>query len=80
MPRKRKITAIEEDLKEERPIPREEVKKPKIVIKMACNIKGKRYEVGEEFKPTKDDVLLVNRLNEKGFIEPLSKEDKALLF
>ena len=46
-----------------------------INIKTVCNIKGKKYIVGDTFKPTKEDMLLVCRLNEKGFIEPLKKEE-----
>lgn len=46
-----------------------------IEIKRECNIKGKKYMVGDIFKPTKEDMLLVCRLNEKGFIEPLKKEE-----
>lgn len=45
-----------------------------IKIKKTCNINGKRYEIGDEYKPKKTDMSLINRLNEKGFIEPLSKE------
>lgn len=45
-----------------------------IKIKKICNINGKRYEIGDEYKPKKTDMSLINRLNEKGFIEPLSKE------
>ena len=46
-----------------------------IKIKRECNIKGKKYEVGDVFKPTKDDMPIVCRLNENGFIEPLTKEE-----
>lgn len=45
-----------------------------IMIKKNCIIKGKEYVKGKVFKPKKEDMLLVMRLNEKGFIEPLTKE------
>lgn len=47
----------------------------KIIVKVQCNIKGKEYIVGAEFKPKKNDIPLVNRLNEKGFIEPLTEQE-----
>lgn len=47
----------------------------RIIVKTECNIKGKKYVVGDEFKPKKCDMPLLNRLNEKGFIEPLTKEE-----
>ena len=47
----------------------------RIIIKRECNIKGKKYIVGKEFKPKKNDMYLLNKLNEKGFIEPLTKEE-----
>lgn len=43
-----------------------------IKIKRECNIKGKKYIVGDTFKPTKEDMPLICRLNEKGFIDPLN--------
>ena len=46
-----------------------------IKIKNACNINGKRYEIGEEFKPKKTDMPLIIRMNEKGFIEPMTKDE-----
>lgn len=46
-----------------------------IKIKNVCNINGKRYEIGEEFKPKKTDMPLIKRMNEKGFIEPMTKEE-----
>lgn len=46
-----------------------------IEIKRECNIKGKKYMVGDIFKPTKEDMSLICRLNENGFIEPLTKEE-----
>ena len=46
-----------------------------IEIKRECNIKGKKYIVGDIFKPTKEDMSLICRLNENGFIEPLTKEE-----
>lgn len=47
----------------------------KIRFKENCTVKGKKYIVGDEFKPKKEDMLLLCRLNEKGFIEPLTKEE-----
>ena len=47
----------------------------KIVFKVRCNLKGKEYQVGQEYKPKKNDMPLINRLNEKGFIEPLTYEE-----
>ena len=46
-----------------------------INIKRECNIKDKKYVVGDTFKPTKEDMPLICRLNENGFIEPLTKEE-----
>ena len=46
-----------------------------IVIKKECNIKDKKYNLGDEFKPKKEDMALLCKLNEKGFIEPLTKEE-----
>ncbi len=46
-----------------------------ITIKKPVSIKEKRYEAGKEFKPKKSDIPLVIQLNEKGFIEPLNREE-----
>lgn len=46
-----------------------------IRFKENCTLKGKVYQIGDEFKPKKEDMLLLCRLNEKGFIEPLTKEE-----
>lgn len=46
-----------------------------IKIKENCNINGKRYEIGDEYKPRKEDMLTLCKLNEKGFIEPLTKDE-----
>ena len=46
-----------------------------VEIKKPVMIKGKRYEEGDIFKPRKNDMPLVIRLNERGFIKPLSKEE-----
>lgn len=51
-----------------------------IKIKNPCNINGKRYEIGEEFKPKKSDMPLIIRMNERGFIEPLTKEELLIIF
>lgn len=46
-----------------------------IIVKETCIIKGKRYVEGDEFKPKKEDMPLLCRLNEKGFIEPLTRDE-----
>ena len=40
-----------------------------------CIIKDKKYAEGDIFKPKINDMFLICKLNEKGFIEPLSKEE-----
>ncbi len=45
-----------------------------IKFKMRCNYKGKIYEKGDVLENVVDFVS-VWRLNEKGFIEPLTKEE-----
>ena len=52
----------------------------RIIVKVDCNIKNKKYVVGDEFKPQKKDMILLNRLNEKGFIEPLTKKELLEIF
>ena len=47
----------------------------KLEIKKPVNIYGKRYEIGDEYEPTETDISLIVRLNEKGFIKPLTKEE-----
>ena len=39
-----------------------------------CNYNGKTYFVGDELKDVKD-IQGINRLNEKGFIEPLTQKE-----
>lgn len=80
MARKKNKGSNKDILVEDSVILNEETKKPKIVVKRVCNIKGKRYVVGDIFKPLKSDRELLIRLNEKGFIEPLTKEDLISLF
>lgn len=46
-----------------------------IKFKIACNFEGKKYEKGNIYVPKKQDIYLINKLNEKGFIEPLTKEE-----
>lgn len=46
-----------------------------IIVKEDCNINGKKHIKGDEYKPNKGDMLTLCRLNEKGFIEPLTKEE-----
>lgn len=47
----------------------------KIKFKEICTLKGKEYQKGDTFKPSLDDMSLIIRLNEKGFIEPLTESD-----
>lgn len=46
-----------------------------IKFKIQCNLKNKEYPVGGVYKPKKGDMPLINRLNEKGFIEPLTETE-----
>ena len=47
-----------------------------IKFKKECLVKGKKYLVGSEAKDfTKNDLKLIIKLNEKGFIEPLNLEE-----
>lgn len=47
-----------------------------IKFKRNCNYKGKTYNVGDELKNiTKNDISDIRKLNEKGFIEPLTQEE-----
>lgn len=46
-----------------------------IKVRVKCNIKGKEYKKGSIFKPKKGDMLLINKLNEQGYIEPLSEQE-----
>lgn len=46
-----------------------------IVVKKDCIIKNKKYVAGDLFKATKQDMFLLCKLNEKGFIVPLTKEE-----
>lgn len=46
-----------------------------IIFKIRCNLKDKEYQVGDVYKPKKGDMPLINRLNEKGFIEPLNEKE-----
>lgn len=47
----------------------------KLKIKKPVNIYDKRYDVGDEYEPTENDIPLIIRLNEKGFINPLTREE-----
>lgn len=47
----------------------------KIKFKVNCNIGNKTYQTGDEFKPSKNDMFLLCKLNEKGFIESLSNDE-----
>lgn len=47
----------------------------KVKVKINCNIKDKEYKKGDIFNPKKEDILLLNKLNEKGYIEPLSEQE-----
>jgi len=46
-----------------------------IIFKVNCNLKNKEYKKGDIYKPKKEDMSLINRLNEKGFIEPLNQKE-----
>lgn len=47
-----------------------------IRFKIECNFKGKKYKVGDIYKHVKkEDMPSINRLNERGFIEPLTKTE-----
>lgn len=46
-----------------------------IKIRRTCNINGKRYDIGDEFKPKKNDMPLIIRMNERGFIEPMTNDE-----
>lgn len=47
----------------------------KVKVKIKCNIKDKEYKKGAIFNPKKEDILLLNKLNEKGYIEPLNEQE-----
>lgn len=51
-----------------------------IKFKKSCSYKGENYEAGEELRSyTKNDIADIRKMNEKGFIEPLTqKELKAI--
>lgn len=47
-----------------------------IKFKKNCNFKGEYYEAGDELKGfTKNDIVGIRKLNEKGFIEPLTQKE-----
>ena len=46
-----------------------------IKFKRACNLKDKTYPVGGIYKPKKGDMPLINKINAKGFIEPLNEKE-----
>lgn len=51
-----------------------------IRFKKTCNINGKKYKVGKKFNPTVNDILLINKLNETGFIEPLTRHEMSEIY
>ena len=46
-----------------------------IKFKVQCNVKNKEYKKGDIFKPKKENMSLINKLNEKGYIEPLTEKE-----
>lgn len=47
-----------------------------IKFKQNCNFNGEYYEAGDELKNfTKNDIAGIRKLNEKGFIEPLTQKE-----
>lgn len=46
-----------------------------IIFRKRCNFKGKEYKIGSKLKLTKDNILSINKLNEKGFIESLTENE-----
>lgn len=51
-----------------------------IRFKKTCNVNGKRYKAGKRFKPTINDISLINKLNEDGYIEPLARHNLFELY
>lgn len=49
----------------------------KIIAKMDFTIENKQYIVGDEIKI--NDIEIIRKLNEKGFIEPLNYRDLVLI-
>lgn len=49
----------------------------KLVAKIDFSVNGKYYIVGDEIDT--DDIRLIRKLNEKGFIEPLDYKDLVLI-
>lgn len=52
----------------------------KIKFKKTCNVNGKKYKAGQKFKPTINDISLINRLNEGGYIEPLTRNNLSEIY
>lgn len=46
-----------------------------IEISITCTYKGKYLDKGEVIEPTKDNIEMIELLNERGFIKPLSRKD-----
>lgn len=51
-----------------------------IRFKKTCNVNGKKYKAGKKFKPTINDISLINRLNEGGYIEPLTRNNLSEIY
>lgn len=49
----------------------------KIIAKIDFALNGEDYIVGDEIKT--DDIKIIRKLNEKGFIEPLEYRDLVLI-
>lgn len=49
----------------------------KIIAKIDFVLNGEDYIVGDEIKT--DDIKIIRKLNEKGFIEPLEYRDLVLI-
>jgi len=48
----------------------------KIIFKRKCRFKGKIYDVGDELKKcSKEDIIDIRKLNERGFIDPLNQKE-----
>lgn len=51
-----------------------------ITVKKKCNINAKEYQIGDKYKIAMSEIKLVNKLNENGFIEPLSEQELKKIF
>lgn len=46
-----------------------------IEITKTCTYKNKYLDQGQVIEPTKDNIEMIELLNERGFIKPLSRKD-----